>query len=77
MGENLEMLIVDRIEEHCIVCEDSKGELINIYKNQVEGNPKEGEVLIKGHNKYHIDIEATKRRKAEIDELMKGMWADE
>ncbi|WP_055666792.1 DUF3006 domain-containing protein [Desnuesiella massiliensis] len=77
MGENLEVFIVDRIEEHSIVCENSKGEIISICKNQVEGNPKEGEVLIKGHNKYHVDIEATKQRKAEIEELMKGMWADE
>ena len=38
--------IVDRIEESIIVVEDQNGNIINLNKNKVNGQIKEGDCLI-------------------------------
>ena len=72
---NSKEFIVDRIEGNSIVIEDLNENVIILEKNLVEGNPKEGDVLIKlEDNKYIVDINATIDRKNKIQALMKGMW---
>ena len=66
--------IVDRIEENIIVLQDENGHMINLNKNSVDENVKEGDCLKKENNKFLFDMEETKKRKMRIDKLMKGMW---
>lgn len=68
--------IVDRIEENIIVLQDENGYMINLNKNNVDGNVKEGDCLRKENNRFLLDKEETKKRKIRIDKLMKGMWED-
>jgi len=66
--------IVDRIEENIIVLQDENGHMINLNKNSVDENVKEGDCLKKENNKFLFDMEETKKRKMRINKLMKGMW---
>ncbi len=68
-------LIVDRIEENFIVCEDESQSILELKNNEVIGSVKEGDVLVKGKDgKFFIDEELTIKRRKEIEDLMKGMW---
>lgn len=71
-------LIVDRIEEELIVvCEDLQGNIINVDRMQIEGNVKEGDILILKGEKYQVDEASTRKRKREIEALVKGMWVED
>lgn len=71
-----EIFIVDRFEGEYVVVETPQKEVINIKKSLVDNDVKEGDCLIKVGDNFIIDIEETKKRKEEISNLMKGMWAD-
>lgn len=77
-GEDMDVggkiYIVDRLEGNIVVCETEDGKMSNISLEAVNGNPKEGDVLVLNNSKYQIDIEITLKRKKEIEDLMKGMW---
>lgn len=68
--------IVDRIEGNYVILEGKEGNLFNVEKSDIIGNAKEGDLLYKKDKIYFIDVEATKRRKEEIDNLMKGLWEE-
>ena len=44
--------IVDRIEESIIVVEDQNGNIINLNKNKVNGQIKEGDCLREENEKF-------------------------
>lgn len=69
-----EYYIVDRVEEDMLVIEDRNENIICINKSSVSGEVNEGDCLIKKEGIFFIDIEETKKRKAKINDLMKGMW---
>ena len=73
---NKKKYIVDRIEGNYVILEDDEGKLCNVDKKGMIGNLKEGCVLYKKDNFYYIDDEATRLRKEEIDQLMKGLWKE-
>ncbi|MBD7913827.1 DUF3006 domain-containing protein [Clostridium sp. Sa3CUN1] len=68
--------IVDRIEENYVVLENGKDNVFNVKKSDIIGNVKEGDILYIKNNLYFIDEKATKMRKEEIDNLMKGLWEE-
>lgn len=68
--------VVDRIEGNYVILEDNKENIINVRKSDIIGCVKEGDVLYIKNNFYCIDEEATKIRKANIDNLMKGLWEE-
>ncbi|BAB80302.1 hypothetical protein [Clostridium perfringens str. 13] len=71
----MKKIIVDRIEGHFIVCEDEKENILELKKDDVIGDVKEGDVLVKGkEGKFCLDKALTEKRKKEIEDLMKGMW---
>ena len=61
-------LIVDRLEEEYIVCEDENKNIVNILKDEVEDEVKEGDILIFVDGKYIVNKEKTKDRKEYIQE---------
>ena len=71
-----EVFTVDRIEGDYFVIETPEEDIINVEKYLVESGAKEGDFLVKKDGHFRIDIEETKKRKEEISNLMKGMWAD-
>ena len=50
-------LIVDRLEEEYIVCEDENKNIVNILKDEVEDEVKEGDILIFVDGKYIVNKE--------------------
>ena len=69
-------LIVDRLEEEYIVCEDENKNIVNILKDEVEDEVKEGDILIFVDGKYIVNKEKTKDRKEYIKDLIKDLWEE-
>jgi len=69
-------LIVDRLEEEYIVCEDENKNIVNILKDEVEDEVKEGDILIFVDGKYIVNKEKTKDRKEYIQDLIKDLWEE-
>nr|WP_250160142.1 DUF3006 domain-containing protein [Caloranaerobacter azorensis] len=49
-------------------------EVINILKDNLPQNAKEGDVVVIKDNKYYIDIEETRRRNKQIEEFFKDLF---
>ncbi|MGL5244517.1 MAG: DUF3006 domain-containing protein [Sarcina sp.] len=70
-------LIVDRIENGIILCEDNNCNMLHLISSQIEGVVKEGDVLVeRSPNIYYVDNALTKKRKDEINKLMEDMWQE-
>jgi hypothetical protein len=67
-------VIVDRIEEEIAVCEQENRQMINIPLKDISFIPKEGDVLIIDKNNIKLDLEETKNKKGEIENLTKDLW---
>ena len=68
--------VVDRIENNYIVLEDKDLNFINIKKEEVLEDVREGDILIKVNNKYIIDYNKTKNRKEYINKKIKNLWEE-
>lgn len=66
--------IVDRFEGNFVLCENDRGEFINIKRKKLPQNTKEGDVLVQKGDSFVIDIEETKKRKEYIEKLAKELW---
>ena len=66
---------VDRIEDGIVFCEEENGNEIRFKKFDINGNPKEGDVIFEDStgNRY-VDAEATAERRKEIMELRKYIY---
>ncbi|QIB28093.1 DUF3006 domain-containing protein [Caloranaerobacter azorensis] len=66
--------IIDRFEGDYAVIELENLEVINILKDNLPQNAKEGDVVVIKDNKYYIDIEETRRRNKQIEEFFKDLF---
>ena len=66
--------IIDRIEGDFAVVESNDGTMVNIPKNKIIGDFKEGDILVQNLEFFKVDSELTKKRKEEIEHMMKSMW---
>jgi hypothetical protein len=67
-------VVIDRFEDVFAVCETENGKMINIEKEKLPVNAREGDVLVICNDKISVDVEETEKRKKEIEELTKGLW---
>jgi len=67
-------VIIDRFEGDFAVCEKEDRKMIDIERDKVPSTAKEGDVLDITNDKITIDLEETKKRKKEIEELTKDLW---
>jgi len=67
-------VVIDRFEEDFAVVELPDGNMLNIKKNKIPSEAKEGDVLIIKNDEILIDREETKRRKSEIEKMMDDLW---
>ena len=67
-------LIIDRFEGNYAVCEKKDGSMINIEKDRISQEAKEGDVLEVSEEGITIDEKATKNRKEEIEKMTKDLW---
>lgn len=66
--------IIDRIEGDFVVAETCDEVMVNIPENLIKGEFKEGDILIQYDEFFRVDSDLTKKRKEEIDCMMKDMW---
>lgn len=69
-----ESFIIDRIESGFVVAETEDETIVNIPENLIKGDFKEGDILIKKDEFFKVDSDLTKKRKEEIDHMLKNMW---
>lgn len=66
---------VDRFEGDIAVLENrDTGEMININKNDLPQDAKEGSILKLNNNKYEIDLEEQKEVEKRIKDKMNKLW---
>jgi len=73
MGEN--EFIVDRIEGNIVVVENNNS-IIQINRIYINGEVKEGDVLVKSNEVYEVDYNKTNLRKEKINAMIKGLWKE-
>ena len=72
------MLIIDRFEGEFAVVENTDTEEMMMIKKELIGNDaRESDVIVLSDEKYHTDIEATKKRRAEVLALLKKINPDQ
>lgn len=69
-----ESFIIDRIESGFVIAETEDETMVNIPENLIKGDFKEGDILIKKDEFFKVDSDLTKKRKEEIDHMLKNMW---
>jgi len=67
-------VVIDRFEGDYAVCEKENREMIDIKRDCLPKEAKEGDVLDIEGNKITIDLKETEKRKKEIEELTKDLW---
>ena len=71
------MLIIDRFEGEFAIVEDTDTDKMMTVENElIEQNASEGDVIVLLNGIYHVDSEATKKRRAEVLALLKKMNLD-
>ena len=71
------MLIIDRFEGEFAIVEDTETEKMTlIEKAFIEQNASESDVIVLSDGIYRVDLEATKKRRAEVLALLKKMNLD-
>lgn len=65
--------VIDRIEGNLAVVEFDDDSIENIHIEDIKGEIKEGNVLIKREDFYEIDIKETQKRREEAQKLL-DLW---
>ena len=66
---------LDRFEENIAVCEErNTGKIINIDKDKLPKNIKEGDIFISINGKYALEIEKQEEVNKRIEDKMKDLW---
>jgi hypothetical protein len=72
-GESMKVTI-DRFEGEYAVCEKTDRTMINIKKDNLPVEAREGDVLVIDGEDIRIDTGATSKRKKAIRKLMDDLW---
>jgi len=65
---------IDRFEGDFAVCEKENRQMIDIEKSKIPNTAKECDVLNIINDNITVDLQETKKRKKEIEELTKDLW---
>lgn len=68
---------VDRIEGGFAVCEDDKGNAVNLKLSQLPKNIRSGDIIELSGGKFTVDKKAAEERRAKLAALQDSLWADE
>ena len=70
----MEKYILDRVEGNYAILENENGSMIEISIDNIDGNFREGDILIKEGDKFTVSELLTKERKDKINNMMNVMW---
>ncbi len=68
------MYIIDRFEEDYAICETDKRETVDIKRELLPPDAKEGDVIKFENDIYTIEEDETQARKIRIRNKMKNLW---
>lgn len=68
------MYIIDRFEENYAVIEDKDKKIIQVLRNRLPKQVKEGDCLVLVNGNYVIDEKATRERKQQVHNLMNQLF---
>ena len=66
--------ILDRVEGNYAILESENGSMIEINIDNIDGNFREGDILIKEGDKFTVSELLTKERRDKIKDMMNDMW---
>ncbi|MGE5589629.1 MAG: DUF3006 domain-containing protein [Bacillota bacterium] len=70
------MLIIDRFEGDVAVVEGDDRRMVHIDRRLLPAEAREGDVIVPaGDGRYMVDDAATRRRRAEMEELTRDLWS--
>lgn len=69
-------LIIDRFEGKYAVCELEDGKFVDIFKDDIPKDAKEGDVLTKTDSGYRVEKIATEAKREEIRQRMNRLFVD-
>lgn len=68
-------MIIDRIEDDIVVCEDENGLLLNVEMSQFITPIKDGDVVVKNEEGFFVvDIKETQKRKESIENRFNNLF---
>lgn len=67
-------VMIDRFEGDFAVCGKPDRTMINIKKDRLPSDVKEGDVLVIERNSIRVDSGETAKRKKQIEKLMNDLW---
>ena len=70
----MEKYVLDRVEGNYAILENENGSMIEISIDNIDGNFREGDILIKEGDKFTVSELLTKERKDKINNMMNDMW---
>jgi hypothetical protein len=65
---------IDRFEGNFAICEKADRTMIDIPKDKIPVEAKEGDILVIEGDSIKIDTAGTVKRKKSIDKLMNDLW---
>jgi hypothetical protein len=65
---------IDRFEGEFAVCEKADRTMINISKDKIPTEAKEGDILIIERDYIKVDVSGTTNRRKNIKNLMDDLW---
>lgn len=66
--------VIDRFEGGFAVAEEAGGGMINLNREKLPANAKEGDVVTEQHGIFKIDMHETKLRSERIKDLTKDLF---
>ena len=66
--------IIDRFEGEYAVCEDEGLNFVDIKKDMLPSDAKEGDVIIQNGDLFTIDLDEVSRRRERIQRKMAKLW---
>jgi hypothetical protein len=65
---------IDRFEGEFAVCEQEDRTMVNILKDNIPQEAKEGDILVIEGDSISIDVKGTAERKKRINRVMDDIW---
>lgn len=71
-----EKYIIDRVDGNYVIVQSENKEMHEISLEDIKGDFKEGDILVKINGYFEIDKASTLARRKQIDDIMRDMWQE-
>lgn len=71
-----EKYIIDRVDGNYVIVQSENEEMHEISLEDIKGDFKEGDILVKINGYFEIDKASTLARRKQIDDIMRDMWQE-